>query len=168
MRAPQARHRPRRSSQERTGMLSRSAMGISHCGQRERGRTTDWRRGTRWMTTLRNDPTQMPTTPQITATTAVTASEATVTVSRDDAEDLLDRGHACPHLGGAGLAEGHHPLGDGDLLDVLGVAPFHDQPLDVLGHEEHLVEGEAAVEPGLPAGLAPGRPEQLGEVVELL
>src|SRR3954470_22267684 len=71
---PQCRQRPRRSSQDTTGMSSRGVIGSSHLGQCDRGRTTDSPRGTRQMTTLRNDPMSSPNTPHTTARYVVTAS----------------------------------------------------------------------------------------------
>src|SRR5581483_4839624 len=41
-------------------------------GHRERGRTTDSWRGTRYTTTFRNEPTARPSTPATIATSAVT------------------------------------------------------------------------------------------------
>src|SRR5690242_8762679 len=61
MPARQSRQRPRSSSHETTGISSRGRMPASQAGQCERGRTTDSPRGTRWMTTFRNDPTTRPT-----------------------------------------------------------------------------------------------------------
>src|SRR5947209_13669475 len=55
-----------------TGMLSRGEIGLSQPGQCEGGRTTDSPRGTRQMTTLRNDPMSRPSTPQKIAVKAVT------------------------------------------------------------------------------------------------
>src|SRR5438105_14069142 len=78
MRDPQDRQRPRSISHDRTGTLSIGATGASHCGQCDGGRTTDWRSGTRWMTTLRNEPTASPTRPHTIATNAVTAATLTL------------------------------------------------------------------------------------------
>jgi hypothetical protein len=69
---PHSRHFPRSSSHDTMGTLSRAATGWSHSGQRERGATTDSFRGTRWITTLRNEPTASPSTPQATASSAIT------------------------------------------------------------------------------------------------
>src|SRR3954467_4887911 len=71
---PQWRHRPRRSSQDTTGMSSRGVIGSPHLGQCDRGRTTDSPRGTRQITTLRNDPISRPNRPQTTAVNVVTGS----------------------------------------------------------------------------------------------
>src|SRR3989442_683471 len=54
------RHLPRSHSHEKTGMLSRQAMGCWQCGHVERGRSSDWSRGSRRMHTLRKLPTQRP------------------------------------------------------------------------------------------------------------
>src|SRR5205807_3138027 len=70
--ASQCRHLPRSSSHDASGMLSWGAIGVSHDGQCDAGCTTDSFRGTRQMTTLRNDPITRPKTPQMTATSAVT------------------------------------------------------------------------------------------------
>src|SRR5437867_10764140 len=43
-------------------MLSRGRMAAPHAGQAERGKTTDSRRGRRWMTTLRKLPITAPKT----------------------------------------------------------------------------------------------------------
>src|SRR5438067_2151024 len=72
MRSPHARQRPRSATQDTTGTLSTGATGVPQLGQRDRGRITDSRRGTRWMTTFRNDPTASPRTPHTTARNAVT------------------------------------------------------------------------------------------------
>ena len=68
MGARQDRQRPRSSSQETSGRLSRQAIGVSQAGQRDPGRTTDSRRGTRWMTTLANEPAASPSSPASEAT----------------------------------------------------------------------------------------------------
>src|SRR5947199_6690654 len=73
MGTPQQRARPRRSSQDTTGTLSRAAMGAPHRGHRLRGRTTDSPAGTRAITTLRKLPTSRPRTAQ-----AVTSTDGTV------------------------------------------------------------------------------------------
>src|SRR3954453_17562538 len=73
IRALQCRQRARRSSQDTTGTLSLGAIGAPHEGQGHRGRTTDSPRGTRQMTTLRNDPMSRPNTPQKAAVNVVTA-----------------------------------------------------------------------------------------------
>src|SRR5215210_1109447 len=38
-------------------------MGAPHAGQRDAGHTTDWRRGTRWITTFRKLPAMSPSRP---------------------------------------------------------------------------------------------------------
>src|SRR5215217_5580202 len=63
MGARQARQRPRSSSQPATGTLSRQATGVPQEGQRDPGRTSVSRRGTRWMTTWANDPAARPRRP---------------------------------------------------------------------------------------------------------
>ena len=64
----QWRHAPSRTRNERSGTLSRAPMGSPHIGQAERPRTHESPRGSRYATTLRNDPRQHPTT-AATATT---------------------------------------------------------------------------------------------------
>ena len=60
MGAAQWRQRARSSSQLSSGMLSRGAIGEAQAGQADPGRTSDSPRGTRWMTTLANDPKTRP------------------------------------------------------------------------------------------------------------
>ena len=56
-------------------MLSRVAIGVSQPGQCERGFTIDSCRGTRQITTLRNDPTTSPYTPATTVMNSVTTEQ---------------------------------------------------------------------------------------------
>src|SRR3954449_9975116 len=56
MPVPQVRQRPRRKSQDTTGMLSYHASSVPHCMHAEAGETTERSRGTRAATTFRNDP----------------------------------------------------------------------------------------------------------------
>src|SRR5258708_36386051 len=107
------------------------------------------------MTTFRKDPTAKPTTAQMSAKRAITASKVPAPWgwSRDDPQDLLNRRHAGVDLGQAGPAQGQHALRDSQLLDVLRVATIDDQSFDLLGDEEHLVHGEAPEIAGFPAGL---------------
>src|SRR5919205_2464389 len=58
--AAQSAHRPRSSSQPSTGTLCRLRTALPQCGQCDPGRTSDSSRGTRWITTFRNDPTARP------------------------------------------------------------------------------------------------------------
>src|SRR5687768_3448964 len=69
MASPQDRQRPRSSSQDRTGMLSRGAIGVPQLGQALGGWAIDSPRGTRWITTLANEPKIRPRTPQAAAST---------------------------------------------------------------------------------------------------
>src|SRR4051794_3044049 len=62
MRTPHDRQRPRSASHESTGTLSYGRMGVSHCGHREPGRDSDSPRGSRYATTLRNEPKIAPMT----------------------------------------------------------------------------------------------------------
>jgi hypothetical protein len=41
-------------------------MDAPHAGQRDAGHTTDWRRGTRWITTFRKLPAMSPSRPDTT------------------------------------------------------------------------------------------------------
>src|SRR4051794_29182166 len=72
----QQRDRPRSSSQDSTGTLSRSAIGVPHVGQALRGRTTDRPAGTRTITTLRNEPISSPTSTAETTTKIATGRSA--------------------------------------------------------------------------------------------
>src|SRR5919198_2859120 len=63
MAARQRRKRPGSSGQPSTGTLSCQAFGGPQAGQRDPGRTTDSWRGTRWMTTLANEPASRPSSP---------------------------------------------------------------------------------------------------------
>src|SRR5882672_4462756 len=74
------RHLPRSHSQEKTGMLSRQAMGCWQFGHVERGRTSDWSRGRRRMHTLRKLPTQSPSS----------TAPATITISVPT-QDLVEQ-----------------------------------------------------------------------------
>jgi hypothetical protein len=64
IRAPQLRQRPRSNSQDTTGTLSQDLIDSLHTGQCEGGETIDSPRGTRQMTTLRNEPINSPKTAQ--------------------------------------------------------------------------------------------------------
>src|SRR6266699_2710973 len=55
--------RPRSTTQEKIGMLSRHAIGCLHEGHRERGRTTDWPVGMRKLQTFRKLPSMAPNAP---------------------------------------------------------------------------------------------------------
>src|SRR5687768_8547051 len=60
MGASQERQRPRSRTQETSGTLSRDRMGAPQLGHRERGRTIDSPRGTRWTATVRKLPKTSP------------------------------------------------------------------------------------------------------------
>src|SRR6267378_1192393 len=75
------RHLPRSHSQEKTGMLSRQAIGCLQCGHVERGRISDWSRGRRRMHTLRKLPTQRPSS---TAPATMTISVPTQDLVQED------------------------------------------------------------------------------------
>src|ERR1035437_5492925 len=77
MGAPQRRQRPRRSSQDTTGTLSKNATGVPQEGQREPGWTTESPRGNRWMHTFAKEPTIAPVAkkrPRRTPSTAFTSA----------------------------------------------------------------------------------------------
>jgi len=57
---PQERHRPRSSSHDSTGMLSRHWIGVSQTGQCESGCDSDSPLGSRQMTTFANEPKTSP------------------------------------------------------------------------------------------------------------
>src|SRR6266540_4452457 len=76
------RHLPRSHSQDKTGMLSRQAMGCLQCGHVERGRSSDWSRGSRRIHTLRKLPTQRPSS---TAPMPMTGSAPTQHLVQQDA-----------------------------------------------------------------------------------
>src|SRR3954454_19182454 len=92
------------------GMSSRGVIDCPHFGQCDRGRTTDSPRGTRQMTTLRNDPISRPNTPQTTAANVVTAHSYRGC--------LADGAATQPSVENLALVEdvcrvGQHPLGEG-------------------------------------------------------
>src|SRR5205809_1044593 len=60
IRDPQLRHRPRSTTQPRTGTLSLLAISTPQVGHRERGRTTDSPAGTRAVTTVMKLPSASP------------------------------------------------------------------------------------------------------------
>jgi len=61
--AAQLRQWPLSASHERIGTLSYGRTGVPQEVQRERGLTSDSRRGRRYVTTLRNEPNTAPITP---------------------------------------------------------------------------------------------------------
>src|SRR5438093_1758589 len=72
IRAPHARHRPRRSTQDSRGMLSRFRSWAPQDGQRDLGATMDSPLGTRCVTTVRKLPKARPTSPNNAARRAIT------------------------------------------------------------------------------------------------
>jgi hypothetical protein len=62
MRAPQLRHFPRSNNQLITGIISRPVSLLLHDGQCDGGVTIDSPLGTRYITTLANDPNSSPNT----------------------------------------------------------------------------------------------------------
>src|SRR5213592_197158 len=79
------RHLPRSHSQEKTGILSRQAMGCLQFGHVERGRSSDWSRGSRRMHTLRKLPTQSPS--------STTPATMTISVPTQDLVEQDPRRH---------------------------------------------------------------------------
>src|SRR6188474_2798894 len=59
---PQPRQRPRSHRYETSGRLSNQRSGVWQPGQCELGCTIDSSRGSRWITTFRNEPTHRPNT----------------------------------------------------------------------------------------------------------
>src|SRR5438874_218375 len=121
----------------------------------------------RTLRSTRNSPSRREAgfMPGVSASCPTTLSGQSARGLHDDPQDLLDRGHAVAHLDHPGAAQGDHALGDRHLLDVLRVGALHDHAFDVLAHEQHLVDGEAAVVPGASARPAAHRTEQLRRVV---
>src|ERR1700759_3595963 len=75
MQVPHLRQCPRSINHENTGMLSRFDSCVLHAGQCDLGVTSDSCRGTRQITTLRNDPTTSPYMPATTAMNSVTSEQ---------------------------------------------------------------------------------------------
>src|SRR5919106_6615876 len=98
MGSPHARHRPRSSRYESTGTLSIARRGVPQLGQRDLGRTMDSRRGTRWMRTVRNDPTTRPRTANNARRTA--AMLPTCVERAHDVSELVPVGGADPTADG--------------------------------------------------------------------
>src|SRR5712692_3123673 len=63
MAEPHVRHRPRSSRYERIGTLSLERIVVPHSGHADEGATTDTFRGTRSITTVRNEPKTRPNSP---------------------------------------------------------------------------------------------------------
>src|SRR5260221_8229462 len=113
MLAPQLEHVVLRSIQLSKGMLRSAVMPCPQLGQRERGVTrlsggscgAGWPAssahcarhsrsiilGSRWMTTLRNEPTQSPSTSATATNTAGSASQPAELMSSDSLPHLEDR-----------------------------------------------------------------------------
>src|SRR5258706_15657950 len=113
MLAPELEHLALRSIQLSRGMLRSAVMPCPQLGQRERGVTrlsggscgAGWPAssahcarhsrsiilGSRWMTTLRNEPTQSPSTSATATNTAGWASQAAELMSSDSLPPLEDR-----------------------------------------------------------------------------
>src|SRR5262245_2640594 len=94
-------------------MLSRGAMGSLHDGQCDAGRMIASFRGTRQMTTLRNEPMTRPYTPLIAATSAVI--EPRLERTSATSADVARRGRRSYHFGfhagspGSGALPAAHP-----------------------------------------------------------
>src|SRR4051812_38460058 len=92
-------------------MLSRSASCVPHFGQRDRGRTTDSRFGTRSITTLRNEPTTRPSTPQIAASTPDITTEPIDAFRRSVSPDATEGRPLGRPSFSSPLVSGELPLG---------------------------------------------------------
>src|SRR5437016_11231079 len=68
-------------------MLSRARMGVPHVGHAEPGRTIDSLRGTRWITTVRNDPKARPATAKRITANRVTPESLRFSLRRPPAPD---------------------------------------------------------------------------------
>src|SRR5690349_13441529 len=122
-------------------MLSRLASSVPQPGQRERGDTTDSLRGTRWMTTFRNEPTARPRR-ALAAATKATMVRVTVRGTAGPAGPAVRL--AVPPLG-QGLRWDDLPLvvGDGAGVDVAfgGALAVADGAVAVDGDAEPRVGG---------------------------
>src|SRR3989442_418918 len=127
----QARQRPRRSANERSGRLSYHAIGVPHRGHAERGRQRLRRSGRRAITTFRKLPTTRPrrqTAPSATAGRASASARSITSPRREQRGPDLPRQQGAPHpedpvrgAGGVGLA---------------GLEKDPDQPVPRLGRVE--------------------------------
>src|SRR3954452_952095 len=123
MRSPQCRQRPRSTSQDSTGTLSRGEIGVSQPGQCEGGRTTDSPRGTRQMTTLRKEPMTRPRSATRTRRTTYTSP---ITSVRAEGRPDLD-----PDVHPVGRRDRREELGRSGATEpfvvvvVLGIAGAH-------------------------------------------
>src|SRR6266704_2690916 len=127
----QARQRPRRSANERSGRLSYHALGVPQRGHAERGRQRLQRSGRRAITTFRKLPTTRPrrqTAPSATAGVASASARSITSPSREQRGAELPRQRGAPHpedpvrgAGGVGLA---------------GLEKDPDQPVPRLGRVE--------------------------------
>src|SRR3989441_12704690 len=105
----QARQRPRRSANERSGRLSYHAIGVPQRGHAERGRQRLRRSGRRAITTFRKLPMTRPrrqTAPSATAGVASASARSITSPSREQRGADLPRQRGAPHpqgpLRGAG------------------------------------------------------------------
>src|SRR5438270_471696 len=73
--APQIRQRPRRTSHETTGTLSRARITAPHDGHIDRPLVTCSRLGARWMRTVRKDPMKSPAKANASARITVLSSD---------------------------------------------------------------------------------------------
>src|SRR6476646_6120461 len=112
MRSPQSRHRPRRSTQLTTGILSRFRIVAPHRGHLDRGATTDSPAGTRAATTVMKLPMARPNK-------AATGASQTVGTTRTLDVELLPE-----HLL-VGRSEPEHALDAGVVDDVESVLEVH-------------------------------------------
>src|SRR4029079_4048172 len=72
----------------------------------------------------------------------------------DDADDFSDGGDVVGHGGEALLEEGPHPLRHGHAPDLLHGGPPHDEPLDLGGDPQQLVDTDAVLVAGSAAEVA--------------
>src|SRR3989454_3474963 len=127
----QARQRPRRSANERSGRLSYHAIGVPQRGHAERGRQRLRRSGRRAITTSRKLPMTRPrrqTAPSATAGRASASAGSITSPRREQRGADLPRRRGAPHpedpvrgAGGVGLA---------------GLEKDPDQPVPSLGRVE--------------------------------
>src|SRR5436305_5003849 len=116
--SPQLWHRPRNSTQPKTGMLSRLRISVPQRGHRDRGATTDSPAGTRAATTVMKLPMARPNTK------ATGASQTVGTTRTLDVEllpqHLLVRGTETQHALNARVVDHVEPVLEVHRLGVKG------------------------------------------------
>src|ERR1041385_6149194 len=123
--SPQRRHRPFRSSQETTGMLSRQAIGCLQRGQVEGGFTSDMSTGSRTMHTFRKLPRQSP---RIATATSRIGSTAT----RHLVEQNARRHGDVERLRALRQGNRHAPRGEGVAVRPYPAPCVPDDPREAL------------------------------------